>query len=98
MNKRRREMNEYERSLFEDIVLRKLDSILDEPAYRELSKEQDELQKTLEDGITGAQKKLLRFQQELGIQMTSMEMELVFQETLALARALFAAPTDKIPH
>ena len=39
-------MNEYEKSLFEDVVLRKLDRILDEPAYQELSKEQDELQKT----------------------------------------------------
>ena len=92
-------MNEYERSLFEDTILRKLDRILDEPAYQKLSKEQDELQKTLEDGITGAQKKLFRRQQELGIQMSSMEMELVFQETLALARALlFAASTDKTPH
>ena len=92
-------MNEYERSLFEDIVLRKLDRIVDEPAYQELSKEQDELQKALEDGITGAQKKLLRRQQELGIRMTSMEMELVFQETLALSRALLAtAPTADISH
>ena len=56
------------------------------------------LQKTLEDGITGAQKKLFRRQQELGIRMTSMEMELVFQETLALSRALlFPVSTDKTP-
>ena len=50
-------MNAYEKSLFEDVILRKLDRILEEPAYQELSKEQDALQKTLEDGITGAQKK-----------------------------------------
>ena len=91
-------MNEYEKSLFEDVILRKLDRILEEPAYQELSKEQDVLQKTLEDGITGAQKKLFRRQQELGIRMTSMEMELVFQETLALSRALlFPVSTDKTP-
>ena len=91
-------MNAYEKSLFEDVILRKLDRILEEPAYQELSKEQDVLQKTLEDGITGAQKKLLRRQQELGIRMTSMEMELVFQETLALSRALlFPVSTDKTP-
>ena len=91
-------MNAYEKSLFENVILRKLDRILEEPAYQELSKEQDALQKTLEDGITGAQKKLLRRQQELGIRMTSMEMELVFQETLALSRALlFPVSTDKTP-
>ena len=91
-------MNAYEKSLFEDVILRKLDRILEEPAYQELSKEQDVLQKTLEDGITGAQKKLLRRQQELGIRMTSMEMELVFQETLALSRALlFPVSTNKTP-
>ena len=91
-------MNEYERSLFEDVILRKLDHILVDTTYKELSKEQDALKKTLEDGITGAQKKLLRRQQELGIRMTSMEMELVFQETLALSRALlFPVPTDKTP-
>ena len=91
-------MNAYEKNLFEDVILRKLDRILEEPAYQELSKEQDALQKTLEDGITGAQKKLLRRQQELGIRMTSMEMELVFQETLALSRALlFPVSTDKTP-
>ena len=91
-------MNAYEKNLFEDVSLRKLDRILEEPAYQELSKEQDVLQKTLEDGITGAQKKLLRRQQELGIRMTSMEMELVFQETLALSRALlFPVSTDKTP-
>lgn len=91
-------MNAYEKSLFEDVILRKLDRILEEPAYQELSKEQDALQKTLEDGITGAQKKLFRRQQELGIRMTSMEMELVFQETLALSRALlFPVSTDKTP-
>ena len=91
-------MNAYEKNLFEDVILRKLDRILEEPAYQELSKEQDVLQKTLEDGITGAQKKLLRRQQELGIRMTSMEMELVFQETLALSRALlFPVSTDKTP-
>ena len=91
-------MNAYEKNLFEDVILRKLDRILEEPAYQELSKEQDVLQKTLEDGITGAQKKLLRRQQELGIRMTSMEMELVFQETLALSRALlFPVSTDKAP-
>lgn len=91
-------MNAYEKSLFEDVILRKLDRILEEPAYQELSKEQDALQKTLEDGITGAQKKLLRRQQELGIRMTSMEMELVFQETLALSRALlFPVSTNKTP-
>ena len=91
-------MNAYEKSLFEDVILRKLDRILEKPAYQELSKEQDALQKTLEDGITGAQKKLLRRQQELGIRMTSMEMELVFQETLALSRALlFPVSTDKTP-
>ena len=91
-------MNAYEKSLFEDVILRKLDRILEKPAYQELSKEQDALQKTLEDGITGAQKKLFRRQQELGIRMTSMEMELVFQETLALSRALlFPVSTDKTP-
>ena len=91
-------MNAYEKNLFEDVILRKLDRILEEPAYQELSKEQDVLQKMLEDGITGAQKKLLRRQQELGIRMTSMEMELVFQETLALSRALlFPVSTDKTP-
>ena len=91
-------MNAYEKNLFEDVILRKLDRILEKPAYQELSKEQDALQKTLEDGITGAQKKLLRRQQELGIRMTSMEMELVFQETLALSRALlFPVSTDKTP-
>lgn len=91
-------MNAYEKNLFEDVILRKLDRILEEPAYQELSKEQDALQKTLEDGITGAQKKLFRRQQELGIRMTSMEMELVFQETLALSRALlFPVSTDKTP-
>ena len=91
-------MNAYEKSLFEDVILRKLDRILEEPAYQELSKEQDALQKTLEDGITGAQKKLVRRQQELGIRMTSMEMELVFQETLALSRALlFPVSTNKTP-
>ena len=65
-------MNAYEKNLFEDVILRKLDRILEKPAYQELSKEQDALQKTLEDGITGAQKKLFRRQQELGIRMTSM--------------------------
>ena len=91
-------MNAYEKNLFEDVILRKLDRILEKPAYQELSKEQDALQKTLEDGITGAQKKLFRRQQELGIRMTSMEMELVFQETLALSRALlFPVSTDKTP-
>ena len=82
-------MNEYEKSLYEDIVLRKLDQILDDPAYQELSKEQDALQKSLEDSITGAQKKFLRRQQELEVRMTSMEMELVFLETLSLAKTLF---------
>ena len=91
-------MNEYERSLFEDIVLRKLDHILDDPVYQELSKEQDGLQKSLEDSITGAQKKLLRRQQELEVRMTSMEMELVFLETLSLAKALLlTAANDKAP-
>ena len=91
-------MNEYEKSLYEDIVLRKLDHILDDPVYQELSKEQDALQKSLEDGITGAQKKLLRRQQELEVRMTSMEMELVFLETLSLAKALFlTAANNKAP-
>ena len=91
-------MNEYEKSLYEDIVLRKLDHILDDPVYQELSKEQDGLQKSLEDSITGAQKKLLRRQQELEVRMTSMEMELVFLETLSLAKALFLiAANDKAP-
>ena len=91
-------MNEYERSLFEDIVLRKLDHILDDPVYQELSKEQDGLQKSLEDSITGAQKKLLRRQQELEVRMTSMEMALVFLETLSLAKALLlTAANDKAP-
>ena len=91
-------MNEYEKSLFENIVLIKLDSILDNPAYQELSKEQITLQKALEDGITGAQKKLLRRQQELEIQMNYMETELVFLETLALAKALFlSVPNEKAP-
>ena len=91
-------MNEYERSLFKDIVLRKLDHILDDPVYQELSKEQDGLQKSLEDSITGAQKKLLRRQQELEVRMTSMEMELVFLETLSLAKELFlTAANDKAP-
>ena len=91
-------MNEYEKSLYEDIVLRKFDHILDDPVYQELSKEQDGLQKSLEDSITGAQKKLLRRQQELEVRMTSMEMELVFLETLSLAKALFlTAANNKAP-
>ena len=91
-------MNEYEKSLYEDIVLRKLDHILDDPVYQELSKEQDGLQKSLEDSITGAQKKLLRRQQELEVRMTSMEMELVFLETLSLAKALsLTAANNKAP-
>ena len=91
-------MNEYEKSLYEDIVLRKLDHILDDPVYQEVSKDQDALQKSLEDGITGAQKKLLRRQQELEVRMTSMEMELVFLETLSLAKALFlTAANNKAP-
>ena len=90
-------MNEYEKSLYEDIVLRKLNHILDDPVYQELSKEQDGLQKSLEESITGAQKKLLRRQQELEVRMTSMEMELVFLETLSLAKALFLTATNDNP-
>lgn len=81
-------MNEYEQWLYDSIITEKMGSIMKCPAYQKLSKEQDELQKELEDQITGAQKRTFRRYGEVTIQMTSMEMEVVFRETLSMARFL----------
>ena len=81
--------NEYEQWLYDFIITNKLNNILDDPAYQALNEKQKSLQRELEDQITGAQRKLFRQQEELAVQISNLEVEQVFTETLALSRALF---------
>lgn len=87
-------MNEYEQNLYDHIIWEKLGELWKSPEYKALSQEQEALQKELEDQITGAQKRLFRRHGEISIQMTSLEMELVFQETLSMDRTLFHNRTE----
>ncbi len=81
-------MNEYEQCLFDHIIINKLDAVLSRSDYQQLSRQRIELEKKLEDAITGEQSRLLRRCMEVTTQMTNLELELVFRETLILARSL----------
>lgn len=81
-------MNEYEQCLFDYIIINKLDAVLSRSDYQQLSRQRGELEKKLEDTITGEQSRLLRRRMEVTTQMTNLELELVFHEALILARNL----------
>ena len=82
-------MNEYEQWLYDSIIVEKLGAILQDAKYKELRAEQHRLQKELEDQITGAQRRMLRRQEEIAVQLSGMDMELLFSETISLAWSLF---------
>ena len=82
-------MIEYEQWLYDSIVINKLDRVLEDPRYKALQEEQKQLQRELEDQITGAQKRLLRRLEEISIQLSSMDTELIFSEAVSLTRSLF---------